>query len=73
MSSRWLPPACVTPLAEPPLSGELVKSPADSLGKPRQVIEVDVEHTMTSCGNGVPLLTAARERMTDDRGRRYKD
>ena len=42
------------------------------MSSPRQVIEVDVERTMTSCGYGVPLMTVVRERARADRGRRYK-
>ena len=42
------------------------------MASPRQVIEVDVEHTQTSCGYGVPVLQWVRERQFEDRGRRYK-
>jgi len=38
----------------------------------RQVIEVEVERTGTSCGYGVPVLELVRERRAKDRGRRYK-
>ena len=40
---------------------------------PRQVIEIEVEQTQTSCGYGVPLMSFARERRVADRGRRFKD
>jgi hypothetical protein len=42
------------------------------MSAPRQVIEVDVERTMTSCGYGVPVMARVRERQKADRGRRYK-
>ncbi len=38
----------------------------------RQVVEVDVDRTMTSCGYGVPVMSLARERSPKDRGKRYK-
>jgi hypothetical protein len=38
----------------------------------RQVIVLDVESTMTSCGYGVPIMEFKRHRTKDDRGRRYK-
>lgn len=38
----------------------------------RQVIEVSVSSTITSCGYGVPVSAAFRPRTRHDRGRRYK-
>jgi Pyridoxamine 5'-phosphate oxidase len=38
----------------------------------RQVIDVTVEKTGTSCGYGVPVMDFVRERGTRDRSRRYK-
>ena len=38
----------------------------------RQVIVVDVERTLTSCGYSIPVLDFVRERGKEDRGRRYK-
>lgn len=38
----------------------------------RQVIVLDVESTMTSCGYGVPIMDFVRHRTKDDRGRRFK-
>ncbi len=38
----------------------------------RQVIEITVERTQTSCGYGVPLYEYRGERARDQRGRRYK-
>ena len=38
----------------------------------RQVIEVQVERTQTSCGYGVPVYEYVGERSREQRGRRYK-
>ena len=38
----------------------------------RQVIEITVERTQTSCGYGVPLYEYRGERSREQRGRRYK-
>jgi hypothetical protein len=66
--------AQVTPLEESPLAPVLLGQPAAELkGKPRQVIEVEVDNTMTSCGYGVPVMKLVRQRRPVDRGRRYKD
>jgi len=65
--------ATVTPLAESPLAPLLRQQPAQELKSPRQVIEVTVEKTMTSCGYGVPVMQLARQRRVVDRGRRYKE
>lgn len=65
--------ATVTPVEQSPLAEVLLQQPAQDLkSRPRQVVEVTVEKTMTSCGYGVPVMTPARERKTTDRGRRYK-
>jgi len=39
----------------------------------RQVIVLDVESTMTSCGYGVPVMEFVRQRGPEGRGRRYKE
>ena len=66
--------ARVTPLAESPLAGVLMARPAQELkGAPRQVIEVEIDNTMTSCGYGVPVMELVRDRRVIDRGRRYKE
>lgn len=66
--------ARVTPLADSPLAEMLLKTAAQDLkASPRQVIEVEVERTMTSCGYGVPVMERVRERRVADRGRRYKE
>ena len=38
----------------------------------RQVIEISVDFTQTSCGYGVPLYEYKGDRSRDDRGRRFK-
>lgn len=38
----------------------------------RQVIEINVTHTITSCGYGVPVSEGFRPRTMKDRGRAYK-
>jgi hypothetical protein len=66
--------ATVTPLAESPLAELLLQHPARELkGAARQVIEIEIDNTMTSCGYGVPVMQLVRDRRVVDRGRRYKE
>ena len=65
--------ARVTPFAESPLAELLAPQSTAELKAPRQVIEIEIEQTMTSCGYGVPVMTLVRERRPTDRGRKYKD
>ncbi len=65
--------ATVTPFAESPLAEVLAQESTSELKAPRQVIEIEIEQTMTSCGYGVPVMTLVRERRSADRGRKYKD
>ncbi|HEX2825744.1 MAG TPA: pyridoxamine 5'-phosphate oxidase family protein [Burkholderiales bacterium] len=66
--------ATVTPLDESPLKDVMLAHPAAELkGKARQVIEVEIDNTMTSCGYGVPVMKLVRQRRAVDRGRRYKE
>jgi hypothetical protein len=66
--------ARVTPLAESPLAALLVEQSIEGWkGPTRQVVEVHVESTMTSCGYGVPVMQFVRQRRVVDRGRRYKE
>ena len=66
--------ARATPLDDSPLAQQLLEArPAERKGPARQVIEVEIERTMTSCGYGVPVMKFVRERRTADRGRRYKE
>jgi len=66
--------ASVTPVADSPLAELMLKHPARELkGAARQVIEIQIDNTMTSCGYGVPVMELVRDRRAEDRGRRYKD
>jgi hypothetical protein len=66
--------ATVTPVADSPLAALLLQHPARELkGAARQVIEIEIDNTMTSCGYGVPVMQLVRDRRAADRGRRYKD
>jgi hypothetical protein len=66
--------AQAVPLEESPLAELLLGQPAAELRLPmRQVIDVTVERTATSCGYGVPVLEPVRERLLADRGRRFKE
>ena len=66
--------ATVTPLEESPLAAMLVERSADeSIGlRKRQVIEVAVDSTVTSCGYGVPMLEYVGQRTPEQRGAEYK-
>lgn len=65
--------ATVTALDRSPLASRLLGAPAGELvSRPRQVVSVRIEATMTSCGYGVPVMDRVRERRKVDRGRRYK-
>src|SRR6266542_4327150 len=66
--------ATVSPLADSPLAELLLEHPAEDIKLPlRQVVEVEIERTMTSCGYGVPVMEFVRNRRAADRGRRYKE
>lgn len=60
------------PIERSALAPQLEAEARSLMSKPRQVIEVDVERTMTSCGYGVPVMRVVRERERADRGRGYK-
>ena len=64
--------ARVLPLAQSALAQSLAGEARHLMSSPRQVVEIDVERTMTSCGYGVPLMDVVRERQRSDRGRRFK-
>ena len=65
--------AQVTPLEDSPLAELLEQSPATEIGlPPRQVIEIQVESTITSCGYGVPIMSYAQDRTVANHGRKYK-
>ena len=65
--------ARVTPLDGSPLADLLLERPAAEIKLPgRQIIEIEIERTATSCGYGIPVMRFIRERTVADRGRRYK-
>ncbi len=65
--------ATVTPLAESLRADLLLQHPARELkGATRQVIEIEIDNTMMSCGYGVPVMQLVRDRRAVDRGRKYK-
>jgi orotate phosphoribosyltransferase-like protein len=60
-------------LAQSELADQLLQNgDSDLNARPRQVIEVMVDKTSTSCGYGVPVMSLVRQRRTTDRGQRYK-
>ena len=65
--------ARITPLDESAVADLVRQSPAEELQSMRQVIEIDVNKTMTSCGYGVPVMSFVRQRRVADRGRYYKE
>lgn len=65
--------ASITPVSESGLAEQLLASGAAEMKlAPRQVVEIEVEKTSTSCGYGVPVMEFVRDRRTADHGRRYK-
>ena len=61
------------PLDDSPLVDMLLEQPADEIALPmRQVIDIEIEKTSTSCGYGVPVMSFERERTVENRGRLYK-
>ena len=61
------------PVEDSPLAELVLERQADDIALPmRQVIDIQVEKTSTSCGYGVPIMTFERERTVGDRGRLYK-
>jgi hypothetical protein len=66
--------ARAVPIAESPLAERLLAEPAEDIKLPqRQVIDVTVERTGTSCGYGVPVMEPVGERTIENRGRQYKE
>lgn len=45
---------------------------ADPSMRQRQIIVIDVERSMTSCGYTLPVMEFVRERQKSNRGRKYK-
>jgi hypothetical protein len=65
--------ATVTSLDESPLKDLMLSAPAQDIELPaRQVIDIRVEATQTSCGYGVPVFEFKKQRVRAERGRRYK-
>ncbi len=65
--------ARATPIEDSPLADLLLGQQADDIALPmRQVIDIQVEKTSTSCGYGVPVMAFERDRTIGDRGRLYK-
>jgi hypothetical protein len=64
--------ARATPLEESPLCERMLAAPAEDMKPPRQVVELQIENTQTSCGYGVPVMEFAHHRSKGERGRRFK-
>lgn len=64
--------ATVTPAADSPLAAELHARSTIATRTPRQVVEIEVERTLTSCGYGVPVMHFDHSREIAERGRKYK-
>jgi hypothetical protein len=65
--------ATVDSIHESPYAEALLDGNTGPTKNIRQVIVLDVESTMTSCGYGVPVMEFVRQRGPDGRGRRYKE
>jgi hypothetical protein len=65
--------ARVTAVADSPIGEQLLKGKvAHRHWRSRNVVEIAIESTMTSCGYGVPVLKFVRDRAEEDRGDGYK-
>ena len=66
--------AKVAELDDYPHRDKVLSHEAEDIHLPmRQVIEIQVDSTITSCGYGVPVMRFEKERTIKERGRRYKD
>ncbi len=66
--------ATVMPVEASPLAELLQAAPAASIELPeRQVVDVAIESTQTSCGYGVPVFEFHSQRVRSERGRRFKE
>ena len=66
--------AKIVSLAESNLTAQLLESAAVEIALPqRQIIDITVTSTVTSCGYGVPVMISSRDRTVKDRGRQYKE
>ena len=65
--------ATVMAVEDSPLADRLLADPAVSIELPvRQVVDVAVSGTQTSCGYGVPVFDYVGQRVRAQRGRRFK-
>jgi hypothetical protein len=65
--------ATVLSVEESPLRDLLMQTMGDNIELPvRQVVDIAVESTQTSCGYGVPVFQFVKQRVRAERGRRYK-
>jgi hypothetical protein len=63
--------AVVESIEESTLAERLLETCRERKGL-RQVVTIDVQHTQTSCGYGVPVLEYLGDRRSSQRGRRFK-
>ena len=72
--AKRIPPlrTCTARYAREPVAGE-ASPPAEIRLPERQVIEVEIDRTMTSCGYGVPVMSFVQDRTLANRGREYKE
>lgn len=63
----------VTTIEASPLGKQLLESDCKTTGQPpRQVIDIFIEKTVTSCGYGVPIMEFGHHRRKEEHGRKYK-
>jgi hypothetical protein len=73
-SSDLFGKARVVSIEESELKDRLLSAPAEDIELPmRQVIDLAIESTQTSCGYGVPVFEYVAQRVRAQRGRRFKD
>ena len=66
--------ATVTPFEDSPLRDVMLSAPAEDIAlPPRQVIDVRIDGTQTSCGYGVPVYDFVAQRTVGERGRCFKE
>jgi hypothetical protein len=64
--------ATIVPLEDHPHASRFVSEGTAERLTPRQVVEIEVDATMTSCGYGVPVMELVAQRRPEARGRRFK-
>ncbi len=65
--------AHVTPVTESPFAARVLRQEDIDSGAPRQIVDIEIERTVTRCGYGVPVMSFVRDREATDRGRGYKE